>query len=86
MTVTVSEDPIIINSTVDLVCTATGDSPITYEWVLVGEEDTVLNTDTTTGDFSFTIGSADQYGTYRCTATNVYGSDSDTVEVLQAGR
>ena len=80
------ENPVVLGSSVQLMCSATGSPPITYEWVQVGKEGAVLNTDTSTGDFSLLITEVSQYGTYMCIARNNAGMDSASVVVVEAGK
>ena len=65
-------------------CTATGDPPITYAWVLMGAENTHLNSDPTSGNFTLSITQMNQYGVYICIATNILGTDATSIEIIQA--
>ena len=56
--------PVVLSESVDLMCTATGDSPITYTWVLMGEETTRLNSDPMSGNFTLSITSGPVWGLY----------------------
>ena len=67
-------------------CTATGDPPISYTWVLMGAETTHLNLEPTSGNFTLIITQVDQYGVYICTATNDLGTDVATIEIIQASK
>ena len=67
-------------------CTATGDPPITYAWVLMGAEGTRLNIDPTSGNFTLSIMQGDQYGVYTCITTNNLGTDVSTIEISQASK
>jgi len=67
-------------------CTATGDPPITYAWVLMEAESTHLNPDPTSGNFTLSITQGDQYGVYICIATNNLGTDVSTIEISQASK
>ena len=78
--------PVVIGQSVDLVCTATGDPPITYTWVLRGEETTRLNSDLTSGNFTLTITQVNQYGVYICITINNLGTDAASVDIIQASK
>ena len=76
--------PLLPDTTVDLICQATtGRQPISYSWtdasgVAVFPEDT-------DGNITVTVSTDGDYGTYTCTATNDFGMDTATVDVVQAG-
>ena len=76
--------PLVTGQSVDLVCTATGDPPISFTWVLMGEENTRLNSDPTSGNFTLTITQVNQYGVYICITTNNLGTDTASVDIIQA--
>ena len=76
--------PVVLSQSVDLMCTATGDPPITYAWVLTGAETTRLNSDPTSGNFTLSITQMNQYGVYICIATNILGTDATSIEIIQA--
>ena len=76
--------PVVIGQSVDLVCTATGDPPITYTWVVMGEENATLNSDPASGNFTLTITQVNQYGVYICITTNNLGTDAASVDIIQA--
>ena len=78
--------PLVLSQSVDLVCTATGDPPISYTWVLMGEENTRLNSDPTSGNFTLTLTQVNQYGTYICITTNNLGTDAASVDFIQASK
>ena len=78
--------PVVLSQSVDLMCTATGDPPITYAWVLTGAETTRLNSDPTSGNFTLNITQMNQYGVYICIATNVLGTDATSIEITQASK
>jgi len=67
-------------------CTATGDPPITYTWVLTGAETTRLNSDPTSGNFTLSITQMNQYGVYICIASNDLGTDATSIEIIQASK
>ena len=79
--------PVVVDNTVDLVCVVTGDTPLTITWThdSGGGVTVFTGDDTTGGNFNLTVNS-DDYGSYSCTANNVLGSASDTINVMQAGR
>ena len=78
--------PVVLGQSVNLTCTATGDPPITYAWVLTGAETTRLNSDPTSGDFTLSITQMNQCGVYICIATNVVGTDATSIEIIQASK
>ena len=82
MVTVIQPGPVVLGDDVILMCNALGDMPIAYTWEMVGEEGTTLNTDTSTGQFILTVMDAADYGMYRCTATNILGSDSGTVDIV----
>ena len=79
--------PVVVDNTVDLVCVVTGDTPLTITWThdSGGGVTVFTGDDTTGGNFTLTVNS-DDYGSYTCNATNLFGSASDTINVIQAGR
>ena len=81
-----SVPPVVIGQSVDLVCTATGDPPISFTWVLMGEETNRLNSDSTSGNFTLTITQVNQYGVYICITTNNLGTDAASVDIIQASK
>ena len=78
--------PVVLSLSVNLMCTATGDPPITYTWVLTGAETTHLNSDPTSGNFTLGITQTNQYGVYICIATNELGTDVSTINITQASK
>ena len=78
--------PVVLSQSVDLMCTATGDAPITYAWVLMGEETDRLNSDPMSGNFTLSITQVDQYGVYICIATNDLGVDAASINIIQASK
>ena len=81
-----SVPPVVIGQSIDLVCMATGDLPITFTWVLMGEENTRLNSDPTSGNFTFNITQVNQYGVYICITTNNLGTDATSIDIIQASK
>ena len=78
--------PVVIGQSVDLVCRATGDPPISFTWVLMGEENTTLNSDPTSGNFTLTITQVNQYEVYICITTNNLGTDAASIDIIQASK
>ena len=78
--------PVVFSQSVDLMCTATGDPPTTYTWVLRGAETTRLNSDLTSGNFTLTISQVNQYGVYICITTNNLGTDAASIDIIQASK
>ena len=78
--------PVVIGRSVDLLCTATGDPPISFTWVLMGEENATLNSDPTSGNFTLTITQVNQYGVYICITTNNLGTDAANISIIQASK
>ena len=62
---------------------ATGDPPITYTWVLRGQENIRLNSDPTNCNFTT---QAKQYGVYICITTNNLGTDAASIDIIQASK
>ena len=77
-------DPAVTGDNVILNCTATGDSPLVYQWTLEGST-TVLNSDNTTGTLELGDIQENQFGTYVCTVTNDLGMATSEVILQQAG-
>jgi hypothetical protein len=76
--------PIVIGTTIELICTTTGmDPPRTITWTFNGA---IIDTgsETTTFNLSRQISNSD-YGVYTCSASNEFGSDNETIEIVQAG-
>ena len=78
--------PVVIGQSVDMVCISTGDSPISFTWVLMGEETTRLNSDPASGNFTLNITRVDQYGVYICITTNNLGTDAASIDIIQASK
>ncbi len=85
---TIQPDPVILSSTVDLVCVVTGDTPIAIVWERFSadsnSEVVYTGNDTTGGNFTVTA-TMDNYGMYRCNATSRFGMDSSSIDLVQAG-
>ena len=78
--------PVVLSQSVDLVCTATGDPPISFTWVLSGAENTRLNSDPTSSNFTLTITQVNLYGVYICITTNNLGTDANNISIIQASK
>ena len=78
--------PVVVNTTVNLVCIVTaGDLPMDIVWERDGGSETVfMGNDTTGGNTTIMIGDGD-YGNYTCTGSNRLGMDSVSIEVVRAG-
>ena len=73
--------PIILGADVVLVCIITGvDPPDTIMWTYNG-----ALVDAGNGNFTLMVLTFADYGVYACNASNEFGSDSDTIEVIEAG-
>ncbi len=75
--------PVVLETNVTLMCSASGDSPFSYAWEQVGQEGVFLSMNES---YTLMVTNVSQYEMYRCTATNILGSDSDTVDVIQASK
>ena len=76
---TVQPLPVVVGTTIVLVCDVTGvDPPDTITWTFSG-----MNV-STNNNFTLTISNAD-YGVYTCTGSNEFGSDNSSVMIIQAG-
>ena len=76
-------DPAVPGDDVTLNCSATGDTPLTYQWTMEGS-DTTININTSTGILTLTNFMEDQFGTYICNVSNVLGSEVNSITVVQA--
>lgn len=83
---TVQPLPIVVSTTVTLMCNVTeGDAPYTITWTFDSSGDVVYTGNETTGAFyTFVVMSTD-YGTYTCRVMSEFGTNSSTIEVIQAG-
>ena len=70
---------------VTLNCSATGDTPLTYQWTMQGSS-TILNSDNSTGTLELGDIQESQFGTYMCTVTNDLGEGTDCVDLEQASK
>ena len=80
------ESLVVLSQSIDLVCMASGDPPISFTWVLMGEETTRLNSDPTSGNLTRTITQVNQYGVYICITTNNLGTDAASIDIIQASK
>ena len=79
------EGPIVIGTTIELICTTAGmDSPRNITWMFNGA---AIDTESETTSFNISrqISSSD-YGVYTCSASNEFGSDSESIEIIQASK
>ena len=70
---------------VTLSCSATGDTPLTYQWTMQGNS-TVLNSNNSTGTLELVDIQESQFGTYTCTVTNDLGEGTDSVDLERASK
>ena len=79
------EGPVVIGTTIELICTTAGmNPPRNITWMFNGAAiDT--GSETTSFNISRQISSLD-YGVYTCSASNEFGSDSESIEIIQAGK
>ena len=71
--------PAVVGTTIMLVCETNGvDPPDTISWTFNGIE---VSNDR---NFSLTL-SETKFGDYTCTASNEFGSDNTSVEIIMAG-
>ena len=77
-------DPAVPGDNVTLNCTATGDTPLVYQWTTEGST-TVIDSDNATGTLELADIQENQFGTYVCTVTNDLGVATNEVILEQAG-
>ena len=86
---TLQPAPVVVDTTVDLVCVVTGDTPIDIVWEHVltdgSVEEVFTGNDTTGGNFTLTVNMND-YGTYQCNASSRFGFDTSSIFIIQAGK
>ena len=86
---TLQPAPVVVDTTVDLVCVVTGDTPIDIVWERVltdsSVEEVFTGNDTTGGNFNLTV-NMDDYGTYRCSASSRFGMVSSSIDIIQGGK
>ena len=73
-------DPVTPGDNATLNCSATGDTPLTYQWTMEGN-DTTINTDTSKGILTLTNVTEDQFGTYICNVSNALGDGVSSIVV-----
>ena len=78
-------DPVVPGDNVTLNCSATGDTPLTYQWTMEGN-DTTINTNTSTGILILTNFMDGQFGTFICNVSNVLGNGMSNITVEQASK
>ena len=59
----------LVGDDITLNCSATGDSPLVYQWTMQGSS-TILNSDNTTGILALMDITASDFGTYVCEVSN----------------
>lgn len=76
--------PVVTGTTTELICTtAEMEPPMAITWTFNGAI-IVAGSETRALNISIEVSSAD-YGTYTCSASNEFGSNSRVVEIVQAG-
>ena len=70
---------------VTLNCSATGDTPLTYQWTIQGNSD-ILNSDTSSGILELMDIQESQFGTYICTVSNALGVGVSSTVIEQASK
>ena len=76
-----SIDPVPIGFQATLSCSASGTTPLTYNWTRPDNPSDVLTTDQV---YTFTISDSSGYGSYVCGVSNSLGSDTESITVIQA--
>ena len=86
---TLQPAPVVVDTTVDLVCVVTGDTPIDIVWEHVltdgSVEEVFTGNDTAGGNSTLTINMGD-YGIYQCNASSRFGIDTSSIFIIQAGK
>ena len=76
--------PIVVNTSFELVCNVSGlDPPDSITWSFNSME--LFTGDATTGGNFTVFFMNDDFGAYTCTASNDFGTDNVTINVMQAG-
>ena len=70
---------------VTLNCSATGDTPLVYQWTMQ-DSDIILNSDNTTGVLILTSITGAEFGTYVCTVSNNLANTTANIDVIQASK
>ena len=76
--IAVSGDDVTLN------CSATGSTPLTYQWTREGSN-TILNSNTSTGILFLTDIMASEIGTYVCNVSNIVGNGLSNITIELAG-
>ena len=79
-------DPLIPGDNVTLTCSATGDTPFTYQWTIEGNSTDILNTNTSSGILTLTNIVESDFGTYTCEVFNALGDDAESIVLEQASK
>ena len=79
-------DPLIPGDNVTLTCSATGDTPFTYQWTIEGNSTDILNTNTSSGILTMTNIVESDFGTYTCEVFNALGDDAESIVLEQASK
>ena len=74
----------LVGDDITLNCSATGDSPLVYQWTMQGSS-TILNSDNTTGILALMDITASDFGTYVCEVSNYLGMATSDVILEEAG-
>ena len=79
------EGPVVIGTTIELICTTAGmDPPRNITWMFNGA---AIDTESETISLNiFRQISSSDYGVYTCSASNEFGSDIESIEIIQAGK
>ena len=70
---------------VTLKCSATGDTPLIYQWTIQGNSE-ILNSDTSSGILELMDIQESQFGTYICTVSNALGVGVSNTVIEQASK
>lgn len=84
------DNPALIDDFVQIICSATGDLPLKFEWIFNDEPISVLsnvNIDGTRRSSTLTIEAIDGYnsGNYTCLASNRGGKAHEKVQIIVKG-
>ena len=85
---TLQPTPVVVDTTVNLVCDVAGDTPIFIVWEHIlangSAVEVFAGNDKTGGRIGLRI-NMDGYGVYRCNGSSYFGMDSSSIDVVQAG-
>ena len=70
---------------VTLNCTATGDTPLVYQWTTEGST-TVIDSDNITGELILTNIVESDFGTYVCEVSNALQTNTASINLEQASK